>query len=164
MAKDLPTFIDPAVLAEKNAVLQGYLPLKKMMRLMDSLQNTEELAYIDWSFSLDDQKRILIQGSVQARMPMECQRCLEIMHLTADISVALMTVHSYQTEDNLLPNFEILSLEHLPVLLSTLVEDELILALPLVATHEHCSPILYFPPAIEEKYNPFQVLSKLKKT
>jgi len=166
MAKDLPAFVDPTVLAEKGVVLQGYISLKKMTRLADSLLNTEGQVYVNWSFSLDDQERVLIQGSVQTKLPMQCQRCLEIMHLALDISVALMSLHPSQTEDNLLPNFEVLNIEHLPILLSALVEDELILALPLVAMHEHCSPIPYpslKEESVDEKYNPFQILSTLKK-
>ena len=168
MANNLPAFVDPAALAEKDVILRGFIALEKMTRLANSLKNTEGQAYIDWSFSMDDQQRILIHGSVQAELPMECQRCLKIMHLAVNILVALMTLKPNQIEDNLLPNFEVLSLKHLPILLSTLVEDELILALPLVAIHEHCSQISYSSPkgkeSVDKKYNPFQVLSTLKKT
>ena len=167
MAKGLPTFINPSALAEKGVVLQGDISLEKMTRLADSLYNTEGQAHIDWSFSLDNQERVLIQGSVQTELAMECQRCLEVLLLPVDISVALMSLHKDQTEDNLLPDFEVLNLEAIPVLLTALVEDELILALPLVAMHEQCSAIAYAShkeTLVEEKPNPFQVLSVLKKS
>jgi len=167
MTKDLPIFVDPIALAEKSVVLQGFIPLKSMSRLAESLSHNAGQAYIDWTFSLDDQQRLLIQGTVQAELSMECQRCLETLSLALNIAVALMTLHPHQTEAELLPNFEVLNLDSVPLLLSALVEDELILALPLVAMHEKCSPPLYAMSQesdfIEERHNPFQILSKLKK-
>lgn len=164
----LPTFVDPIALAERGVVLQGSISLKPMTRLAESLSNTDGQVYIDWSFSLDDQQRLLIQGSVQTELQLECQRCLETVRLALNIPVALMTLHPNQTENHLLPNFELLSLNTVPILLSALVEDELILALPLVAMHEQCSPPQYDSQVseidfIEERYYPFQMLSKLKK-
>jgi uncharacterized protein len=169
MAKDLPVFIDPVALAERGIVLRGTVPIKPMTRLAESLINNDGQAYIDWSFSLDDQHRLLIQGSVQAELPLECQRCLETVQLALDIPVAVMTLHANQTEEHLLPNFELLSLNTVPTLLSALVEDELILALPLVTMHEQCSPPQYNYQVseidfTEERYYPFQTLSKMKKS
>ena len=61
-----------------------------------------------------------------------------------------------------------------PLLLSALVEDELLLALPMVPTHElsECPAKAYVKKELDggrheadgEKKNPFAVLDKLKKT
>jgi len=165
MLKDLPTFIDPKHLAFQGARLKGAVALSHMSRLHESLYDSEGDVEIDWLFGLDDKQRPTIVGRVQAQLSLQCQRCLQAMPWVIDANVALMILKEGQTEDDLPVGYESLTLTKIPVSLITLIEDELILALPIVAKHTVC-PSNEFQMRESEnnnlQNNPFHVLSSLK--
>ena len=105
--------------------------------------------------------------TAHAELPLTCQRCLKPVPVSLDVDQQVRFVETEaqaEAEDEvaeedvlaLTPEFDLLAL----------VEDELILAVPLVALHRDCSPEGYAP-AVEvptEKANPFAVLAALKKS
>ena len=100
---------------------------------------------------------------------LECQRCLQPMRIPLRAERRIFFVDGEdtaaaldaQSEDDVLalaPAFD----------LAELIEDELLLALPLVPRHEHCPEPLprawvEDDPAIEPADNPFAVLAALKR-
>jgi uncharacterized protein len=164
MSKDLPIHVNLLRLAQQQSYLKGHLALATMTRLQKSLCATEGSAYIEWQFAMDGQQRPLIQGRVQAQLLMQCQRCLQPFYWPVEASVALVALHPHQTEDDLPPGYEEMTLSIVPVRLAELVEDELILALPIVALHDHCPDHEYLLPngeiANSEAVidNPFKIL------
>jgi len=166
MLKDLPTFIEPKQLAFQDTRLKGAVALAQMSRLHDSLYDSKGDVNIDWLFGLDDKQRPTIVGRVQAQLSLQCQRCLQAMPWAIDANVALMILKEGQTEDDLPVGYESLTLTKIPVSLTTLIEDELILALPIVVKHTVC-PSNEFQMRESEnnnnvQNNPFHVLSSLK--
>lgn len=167
MLKDLPTFIDPKLLAFQGCHLKGRVALAQMSRMADRLSDFKGDVEIDWLFALDEKQRATIQGSVQAQLSLQCQRCLQPMPMAIDAKVVLMILKEGQTEDELPEGYEALTLTKTPVSLITLIEDELILALPIVAKHTVC-PSNEFEMSESElennhlQNNPFHVLSSLK--
>ncbi|KHD07119.1 hypothetical protein PN36_04790 [Candidatus Thiomargarita nelsonii] len=168
----LPTFIDPKQLAGTR--LKGAVALAQMSRLHESLYDSKGNVKIDWLFGLDDKQRPTIVGRVQAQLSLQCQRCLQAMPWAIDANVALMILKEGQTEDDLPVGYESLTLTKIPVSLTTLIEDELILALPIVVKHTDC-PSNEFSQQMREsekseksennnnvQNNPFHVLSSLK--
>lgn len=111
--------------------------------------------------------------SAHATISMECQRCLDPVEtplaferrfLFVDDEAAAARLDADQDDDVLVlsRSFDLLEL----------VEDELLLALPLVPRHEACPkpPVLSFEadeadeePEVEERPNPFAALAALKK-
>lgn len=168
MLKDLPLLIDPTHLAVARSHLNGHVALAHMERLRDSLCDVQGDAHINWLFAMDDKQRSTISGGVQAQLPILCQRCLQPMLWSIDKKVALVILTEEATENEELPaDYEAYTLTSTPVLLRTLIEDELILALPIIARHEACPSNEYQLPEIlgEDltfRNNPFHVLSKLK--
>ncbi|EIJ42863.1 putative metal-binding protein, possibly nucleic-acid binding [Beggiatoa alba B18LD] len=170
MLKDLPELIDPIRLAQQGVNLRGLLPIAQMTRIHDSLCDTQGDVAIDWQFSKDEQARPIIQGTLKAQLVITCQRCLQPMVFELNAPVALMILRSEQDEEDVPEPFEALTLEKTPVSLSDMIEDELVLAIPIVTYHEQCPQHDYVlpdsTPIIESKpvQNPFTILSTLKKS
>jgi uncharacterized protein len=167
MLPELPQFIDLKQLALQNASLTGEVPLAQLRRLHDSLCEIRGTVRIDWSFAFDNKQRPTIQGSIQTQLLMCCQRCLQPMQWTVDTQIALVAFNSEpHANEEILPGYEVITLNRPLVSLSSLIEDEIILALPIVAKHDICSNEYQLP---EETMvnnavsNPFQILLKLKK-
>jgi len=168
MLEKLPTLIDPKHLALQGSHLQGNVALAQMERLKDNLDEIgpSDYAYIDWVFTID-QNRPMIKGYTQAQLPILCQRCLQTMRWPIKNKIAMLIITKNGKEDELPKDYEILSLTNTPVSLVTIIEDELILALPIVALHEKCPTNEYQLPdsfSLDNTFqnNPFRVLEILK--
>jgi uncharacterized protein len=168
MSEELPTLIEPKHLALKGCHLKGKVALTKMVRLRDSLcEGGKEHVHIDWLFAVDEQNRPKINGYMQTRLPLLCQRCLQTMLWSIDTKIAFMIITKDEKEDEIPAGYEALTLTSTRVSLITLIEDELILALPIVAIHEKCPSNEYQLPnssAPDNTFqnNPFLILAKLK--
>ena len=167
MLTKLPTFIDPEQLALAHAHLQGSLPLAQMQRLRENLYDLDGHVFIDWRFFLDDQKRPNLSGRVEAQLALQCQRCLACMHWPVAIQMALVLLLPGQSEDSVPSTHEVFILTQTPIALDTLIEEELILALPIVPKHDECLmndyQITEDDAELKRQENPFQILKKLKK-
>lgn len=168
MLNDLPTFIDPLHLAKQGTSLRGSLAVAHMSRLHHTLCEVQGEVSIDWRFAHTEPHWPTITGSIQTQLHMLCQRCLHPMEWPVDAKIALVVLPHGHSEEDLPEGFEVLTLTGNPIPLLTLVEDELILALPIVIRHSTCSFNEYqvtdtVAQDPVESYHPFQVLSQWKK-
>jgi uncharacterized protein len=170
----LPATIDPIQLAERGARLTGTLPLKGMARLTQNCLDEAGGVHVDLVFERGEgQEVFLMHGRLRADLHLTCQRCLEGMDLTLEASPWFILVKSDASRDTLEDQPDFLVADK-PLSLSALVEDELLLALPMVPMHERsrCPARVYvttgadsgLKQAEEENRSPFSVLSSLKKT
>jgi len=133
------------------------------------------LANIELEFGEDDERVVFIKGKAQASVYMMCQRCLEPMLMDLDASFLLGVVEDEVRVDRLPDQYEPLVISGKSSSLPGIIEDELILSLPLVALHDvdQCptSALLSDMASLSEKgngkeehklKNPFSVLSTLK--
>ncbi len=169
MLRRLPEFIEPLRLAGLGRSLQGRLPLERFRRLAESLHSSEGEADVDLEFGVDEQGRPRILGRVGARLEVICQRCLAPMVLETDLVVRLYLAAAEAPELDVPDGFDTLSVSDRPMLLADIVEDELILGLPLVAMHsrDECTARTEYSVGAdkhaEKGENPFAVLAALKK-
>ncbi len=164
------TLIEPKELALKGCHLKGTVALAQMTRLHDKQCEVQEEAEIDWLFSMDEKQRPTIHGNLYAQLSIQCQRCLQPMPYSIDKEIALIILAGEpqdEPQDEEIPaGYEAIILTNTPVSLITLVEDELILALPIIAKHNECLFNEYqLSDRLNESFknNPFHVLSALKK-
>jgi len=122
-------------LAERGAVLEGTIELAKLSRLKDLLNSSEGSAKARLSFRRSDGDMLLMELECEADLELVCQRCLEaVTHEVrekVDFAVA-------QNEDSLavLPlGINLITLDGDRFQPSALIEDELIVSLPLVPKH-----------------------------
>jgi len=170
-AQRLPAQIAPYKYARQGMSLKGVLSLAGMERLQGALASPEGQVEVDLEFGRDEQGTYFVRGSLQATVEMVCQRCMEAMPVEITAEIKLGFCGSDGMAEGIPDEYEPCVVEEELIVLSDLVEDELILALPLVALHpdKSCQPWLEQNKAetieqevTEERKNPFDVLKDLK--
>jgi len=184
-----PRRLAVAAFAAEGGVLSGHWPLDGMPRVLASEMGPEgdadlppgaeaRPADVDWSVT--GELRATSGGapetwltlSAQAIVRLQCQRCLGAVDVPIDVSRRFRFVSDETAAERLDEEIE----DEVLVLgrsldLHELVEDELLLAMPLVPRHDVCpdAPPLAFgdeeteEDAADERKNPFAVLAALKK-
>jgi uncharacterized protein len=122
-------------LAERGAVLEGELELAGLERLKGLLNSSEGRAKARLSFRLHSGDTLVMALECEASLELVCQRCLRpVAHEVSeqvDFAVA-------ENEDSLavLPRgMDLIALEGDRLQPAKLIEDELIVSLPLVPKH-----------------------------
>lgn len=158
--------VDPIQLADAGARLTGELPLKGMSRLVEMCFDDDGSVHLDLQFERtpSDGLRVMA-GTIRADVHLTCQRCMGRMSYELKSEPRLLLLRPGERE-GLLEAGDVLVIEQ-PVALSALVEDELLLQMPMVPMHpvEHCpTSVERSAPKKKEKIrpNPFSVLEKLK--
>ncbi|HEY5702226.1 MAG TPA: YceD family protein [Gammaproteobacteria bacterium] len=165
MRPDLPQTIEPARLAMSGEKLAGQYAIDEMSRLVERLHDQSGIVDFHLAFKRDeDQKLTLITGDVSTEVSLICQRCLEPMSLSMKSQVNLGVIRK-SVDLSILPRgCEPLYEEDAPFVLRDLIEDELILALPLAVMHEQngCEATKLLDELNKSVIrNPFSVLEKL---
>ena len=144
-----PRRLDVAAFARTGAELAGTWPLAAMARLLQDalpLAADSPASAVDWSArgshkavsGGDAEIRLHLQAHTALRMT--CQRCLQPVTVVLDVRPSLRFVRGESQAEALDEDSEedVLALGA-ALDLQPLVEDELILALPLVPGHETCA-------------------------
>ena len=135
------------------------------------LQPSNGQVEADLEFGRDEQGTYFAVGSLKASVEMICQRCMTAMPVEVAAEIKLGFCGSDEMAQRIPERYEPCLVEEEPVALTDLIEDELILALPLVALHpeQSCQPWLEEnqveateQEVTEERKNPFAVLEGLK--
>lgn len=170
MPRPLPEYVDPLRRAEQGATLCGHIALRRMTRLAGALCDAEGEVEAELHFDRDEQGVAFIRLQVEARLRAICQRCLEPMEIPVRRDVLLGLVRSEEEGERLPSRYEPLLITAGPVDVAGLVEDELILALPIVPLHgdgEHCPVRIPYHSGDggtdEKTQHPFAVLERLKR-
>lgn len=168
MSSRLPDIVDPVRLTDIGQSFSGELPVSRMDRLASQLVSSGGAVDVQLEFGVDENKVRYIRGQARAELSAICQRCLEVMALPINVTIALGLVHSIEEGERLPAGYEPLVLDDKTIALSTIVEDELILALPVVVIHpEGACSVSYEINSDEDaeagdKPNPFAVLANIK--
>lgn len=170
MHQKLPKEIDPLRLAQNGLKLTGQLAVTEMPRLLQSLHSNEGMVGIDIVFDVDEINTPFMRGEFTTTVSMTCERCMKAMQVDLKVHCLLAIVTNERKIEGLAEQYDPWLLESSDdVLLSSVIEDELILALPLVPRHDQaCVPASEWSSAdemvedIEEKVSPFAILSTLK--
>ena len=161
MASGLSDRVDCARLAADAAVLERVYPLRELSRLQDLLADTRGSVKARFVFSRLEAGRVGANVAVHATPRLVCQRCLQSFELPvagdSEIEFAISEAEAPQGSPR-----EIYLMDEGSVSLRELAEEELLLALPVIAscsTPEACGQA----PAPEERQRPFAVLQDLLK-
>ena len=134
MSAILPDAIDPIRLADEGSSLEGELSVQAMPRLRELCQNPAAMmVQVALRFDRGMHGRMM-EGTITTRLELTCQRCLGA--LEQDIVAKTRVVLSQAGESHPVLAEEVDFIEvAAPVSLPELVEDELLLALPMTPRH-----------------------------
>lgn len=179
-ANTFPAQIEPFKWAEQGFTWSGTLPLSRFARIAREAVGSinDQLISIDCKLSMDAYHRVVwFDGHVETKVPLECQRCLELVEipLVSDFRLALVDDESLIERLDEDADFIVLGESEsstkgdfstpATVDLLSLIEDELLLLMPLSPKHVSCEH--KHQPAVEnvveeKRDNPFDVLAGLK--
>ena len=169
MNQTLPVHLNFRQKAKTGFEIQGKWPIKQLKRLNELLLSDQGDIQVSLKFGFAGHIPY-IEGNITAELQLKCQRCMQPMPYNIDNHFKLGLVLNDEQMDKLPDEFEPYLVEddsnHLPDML----EDELLLSLPLVAMHEYeCSEHMKEQDTVEDeqadssdaKENPFAVLKDL---
>ena len=146
---------------------EGRIPLATMTRLRDSLLQPDGDVRYQLAFGTDALKLPFAELRIEAELPLECQRSLQRFLLPVRLVQRLGLIRDEADEAALPEEYEALLIDADGMLKpAELVEDELILALPVVPVSPDAEVVERdFAPTAEEtaQANPFAALAGLKK-
>jgi len=170
----IPITIDPFKAAQKRSSYEGVILSKDLPRLREAAKEPYSDVAVQLHCGVDEQGLTVLKGSSATTVNLQCQRCNELMVMDLTVDFAYSPVASESKVEDVPERYEpIVVDEFSEVSLRQIVEDELILALPLVPMHEpsECrisENEMTFGVIAEEKAaekpNPFEVLKQLKST
>ena len=162
-------FIDPYKVAKKATKLQLQISPDSLPRLAEIAEEVGNVS-VELEFFWDEQKRLRARGPVSTQIRIICERCLEPMPLSLDVAVEAAIVWSEEQATELSSELEPwMGLNEL-IDIHSLLEEELLLALPIMPAHEkeNCkgrSSYTTLPnEELGERRKPFAGLASLIKT
>ncbi len=138
----LPVQIDPIRLAVARQQLYGEIEISRFTRLNELLTSNEGVVKVQFDFDVDTGNVHCVTGTLVAELSLCCQRCLQPMKWQLNTDVALAFVAHEHQIDELVVGYEPYLIESTPLMLSDMIEDEILLALPQVPMHDEsmCKP------------------------
>lgn len=170
-----PRKLDMARLAAQGRSLEGRWPLATLPRLAEAHLPTQPANEVHWQAQgelrpvLGGEAEIWLHLQAEGVIAMRCQRCLAPVEIPLAVDRWIRFVRGEQQAAALDADSDddVLALPRW-LDLAELVEDELLLALPIVPRHEVCPAPL--PQGVgdevleEERVNPFAVLAGMKRS
>jgi DUF177 domain-containing protein len=151
--------IDGLQFARGAQQARGVLGMEHLPRLAEMQGATEGLAFGVRGGMRDDGKPCL-WISVSGQLRLVCQRCLGQLIFPLSIDVGLVLTENQREIDAADDELDrVLASRAMSV--AQLVEDEVLLALPMVPRHDRCS--VEMPADREANASPFGVLTELKR-
>lgn len=171
-----PTQMDVKAFAQSAGDIAGHDLLSKYERLMQETQGLGVDRLLNWSargeLRTDEAGavQVWLHLTVDASLPLTCQRCLGPVDAAVLVNQSFRFVDSEEAAEAQDEDAEedVLALSQ-DFNLANLIEDEVLMALPVVPRHEECPVNVKlaavdpgFDAASAEKRNPFAVLAKLQ--
>jgi uncharacterized protein len=162
VAANPETVIDSPDFARHAGSLHGSVSVARLTRLADQLVDQAGSLVFELHGVRDDEGKSFLTLRVTGSLMLRCQRCLSAMPYEVAIDSKLLLVApgeqwpEEELEDDRMDAIE--ASRELAVL--ALVEDEVLLALPVVPRHERCG--LPVTTETQSRPSPFAALAKLK--
>lgn len=173
LASPLPRQIDPRKFAQQGIHVDGSIALKELSRLSELLFSQEGSVNAKLEFGIGEQRILNVKGSIEANVENICQRCLGAVSVPVSCEISLAILWKEEDAERLPKRFDPWIIGEGITDIYQIIEDELLLSLPIVSYHEEeCVPNAYFSAGEKETSqliekaavdtNPFQVLEQLK--
>lgn len=165
----LPVFIDPLRAAQKRLDYQGVYVSEQLLRLASAVISIDSDVECVLSFAIDQQRLVVLTGSAQMQVTLRCQRCEQPFHYLLQSQYCVSPQLADEQAGQLPDSYEPIDVNEFGEIdLLALVEDEMILSLPVAPMHdpENCEVSvrqMAFGELPEQPVSPFAVLASLKR-
>jgi len=168
----LPLAVDAIRTAQKRLDYSGIYSPGQVTRLAASVVSVDSDVQTSLSFDIDNLRLAVINGQSDVTVTLERQRCGKTFEHQVHATYCFSPVRNDEQAEALPEAYEPIEVDEFgEVDLLAMIEDEIILSLPVVPVHEseHCEVsdadmVFGKLPAEVEKPNPFAVLASLKKS
>ncbi|MFT5484900.1 MAG: hypothetical protein ACI9GW_003569 [Halieaceae bacterium] len=162
--------LDMRKLAARGTVVNGFIAVAELARIKSLLASDRGTVTAHCEFSTDEEGRALLTVRSSVTLDVACQRCLEATQIEVTTDSVLCVVTGEDKIGTLPASMEPLIIAEDPANLWSVVEDELLLGLPIVSYHEAgaCAELVekyrVGPEPTDERStpSPFEVLQQLK--
>ena len=166
----LPVQLEPTKFAKQRRRIQGDVAYEQMPRVSELLALGAEREQVKaaMSFDVDDHGFVVIHLIIEASLPLVCQRTLDIFYFPVKLNTNLSPVYHDSEAKKLPAHYEPLMMDEDMIRPSKIVEDELLLALPIVPKKPLEADEVVMTSYGDEtqqqerQENPFKVLQDLK--
>ena len=165
----LPQKVDPFRFAENEVNLEGIIPLKDMERLLPSLQSDDGSVAVKMVFEVDEQGTHVVRGHYKTHLTLQCQRCMAAFEYEVSGNLLLGIVSDEEEIDALPKGYDAAIIKDGSLIIKDIIEDELILSLPIVPMHDADDCKIAIPLAFSsskeaeaEQEHPFKVIELLR--
>lgn len=165
--ESLPVKLDPFRFADNAIRVEGMLPINQLTRLSSSLFATDGEIDVSLAFGIDEEGIRYLKGHIETSLILQCQRCMGslVYEIIGDFTSAI--VNTEEEAEKLPPRYDPVLTEEGMLNVPNIIEDELIISLPLVPMHDpkDCQVKLPLEAASGEKVekeNPFKVIELLR--
>ncbi|NKF50512.1 23S rRNA accumulation protein YceD [Shewanella sp. WXL01] len=167
----IPVSIDPVRAATSRLRYEGIIPGKQNKRLNELSAGDCSDVVVSLECGVDLQGIVYLRGKAVTELTLLCQRCMTQFTTEVTVDFCFSPCKTEAEIDELPDAYDPIEVNEIgEVRLHQLIEDELIVAMPIVAMHddEDCQQgsqdiaVGEIEEAQEERPNPFAVLEKLK--
>ncbi len=165
MLPEQPQLINPLRLAKNKEQMKGSFSLDKFTRLNGILKDNHGEVQYSLYFDFDASGLCLITSNIDTEILLNCQRCLEPVNIQIRKRAILGLYRNLEEFDKLESNYEPIQLDEELISLEPLIEEEILLAIPLAPSHGNKNCITGEAAKKikkKNKENPFSVLKNLK--
>jgi uncharacterized protein len=159
----LQAVLDGLAFANEGKTVAGFVAVAALPRLVEDLADNIGRLDCRVTGSRDGDGKCWLALEVSGTLGLVCQRCLKKLAFPVGIQTRLLLVppgQAWPDEELAEDGFDAIAAEKEVALLS-LIEEEVLLALPFAPMHETCATPV---PVVEEhEPSPFAALAKLKK-
>ncbi len=150
----------------RHGSYEGEISLSELPRLTEMIEPNaapSQAVEVRFDFSLNEFDCQQVSGKLKACLSVQCQRCLETMEYPVAASFRLLVDADEQMSRA--SGLDSVDSDEGYLDLFNLIEDEIILALPLITVHDNEECNEYWPDSADEsveRESPFAVLKGLK--
>lgn len=171
-ASPVPTYVDTRKVFLQLGSIAGFVALERLARFRDCLASETGTVYVELGFGTSETGIRLITGKLKADVTVTCQRCLEPLGIALRDDIRLALLQDETGVADLDKDLDPWICAETKLQLAELIEEQLMLCLPIVSTHDTADCSSRLEHAAGETAtdrsnkngtaNPFSVLKSLK--
>ena len=161
--------LDPWKAADREQVFEQQIAIDQLPRLTEVLMEPGGVVSAQLYFKRDEDRLAILTGQLGCSLRLQCQRCMQVMDFPLQAEISIGFARTAEQAEQMPDRYDAFEVENEQVCIREIIEDELLLSLPLVPMHAESDCVIktefgegIIVEAEPEKENPFAVLASLK--